>query len=183
MNRIQFDRRKRKKSYLIPLVILVLLYFIIPIFLINRGSNLIEKANIKIDNKGVFAPTVEFYNGLAFLNTAAAFPGFGKWSENIRETSGEQMKKSYEFNFRKLCISLTNKDFNESEIIEVNFNNVTLPNSIIIKTGDKDSILNTEIPINDSISGYIDSVYCIPWARFFEKMKLDETGLHPICKK
>ncbi len=87
MSTIQFERRKKKKIFLFPLLVLVLLYISIPLILINKGSKLMEKAKVKIQQKEILAPTTEFYNGMTFLNTASAFPGFSFWSDNIIKSS------------------------------------------------------------------------------------------------
>ena len=103
MSRIQFERKKRTKGYLIPLVVILLLYFTIPIYLINKGNNILTTANEKINQDEIYGPTVEFYNGIAFLNTAAAFPGFEGWAKSIEKSSVEKMIVIQEFEFKKLC--------------------------------------------------------------------------------
>jgi len=132
MSRIQFERRKRKKGYLIPLVIIVLLYFMIPIFLINKGNDLIAKANEAMKRSKVFSPPLEFYNGIAFLNTAAAFPGFGKWSENIEKSTTDQMINQQDIQFKKLCLSFLENKLSDS--IEISFNKKIAPSVIKIKS-------------------------------------------------
>jgi hypothetical protein len=187
MNRIQFERKKRKKTYLIPLLLVVLLLYItIPVFLINKGSDLLVKANERMSQSEVYSPTVEFYNGIAFLNTAAAFPGFGSWSKSVEKTSIEKMIKSQDAQFEKLCLSFLKKEmtaenaFPDSSEVVVGGRDVS---KIFVKSFFADSSSTSTITLNDSILNKIDSLYCKNWEKFFDKTKMDKANLFSICKK
>ena len=181
MSRIQFERRKRKKGYLIPLFIIVLLYFMIPIFLINKGNDLLAKADVEMKKSDIFSPPIEFYNGTAFLSTAAAFPGFGGWSGTIKESSIEQMISQQEVQFEKLCKNMLNKTISDS--IEISFNKENDPWFINIKELQSDSSKANIIELNDSTLRIVNINYCEPWTNFFEKTKTDKSLLHSFCEK
>jgi hypothetical protein len=186
MSRIQFERRKRKKGYLIPLVIILLLYFTIPIFLVNKGSSLLTKANERMNENEVFGPTVEFYNGVAFLNTAAAFPGFGGWAKGIEESSTEKMVKLQESQFEKFCQNLLKNEltaenaFPDSTAVVISGGDK--PVELFVKSYFADSSKTSTISLNDSILSEIDSLYCKQWNKFFEKTTADKSRLFSICK-
>lgn len=180
MSRIQFERRKRKKVLLVPVLIILALYFIIPIFLINKGSDLLDKSIKKIEQKDIVSPGIEFYNGMAFINTAASFPGFGKWSENIIESKVEKVIKLQDAEFTELCLSLLPnvkliKDSVQYEVIIEQQNE-----AIKLKPAGQDSVYTIEL--NELTKNKIDSVYCKPWNEFFIKTKSDKTRLHTLCK-
>ncbi len=186
MSRIQFERRKRKKGYLIPLVVILLLYFLIPIYLINKGSSLLTNANKKMDEKEIFAPTVEFFNGVAFLNTAAAFPGFGGWAKGIEESSTEKMVMLQESQFEKLCQNLlkgkltAENAFPDSTAVVISGGDK--PVELFVKSYFADSSITNTISLNDSILTKINSLYCQQWKKFFEKTTADKSRLFSICK-
>lgn len=178
MSRIQFDRKKKKKNYVIPLVIIVLLYLIIPIYLISKGNTLIDKAFEKVNQADVFSPTVEFYNGLAFLNTAAAFPGFGGWSGTVEEESVEKMLVLQEKEFEEMCASILDVALPDS--VEINYAKNEQDPTLDIKNVLTDSIQS--VSLNDSVLNAISNNYCQPWIKFFDKTKSDKTRLHPFCE-
>ncbi|MDF1549130.1 MAG: hypothetical protein P1P88_14995 [Bacteroidales bacterium] len=181
MGRIQFKRSKKKKSYLIPLVIVLLLYFIIPVYLINKGSDLVKISLTKIENGTVYSPPVEFYNGISFLSTAAAFPGFGKWAENIIDGSVEKMSEQQDKQFNKLCVRFL-KDVNDlQEGVEISFVKLQNPGILQFKNEKTDSMLY-ELSLNDSLLAILDSTYCKPWTKFYNKTKQELTKIHLYCK-
>ncbi len=186
MSRIQFERRKRKKGYLIPLVVILLLYFTIPIFLINKGNDLLSKANERMSEREVFGPTVEFYNGIAFLNTAAAFPGFSGWAKGIAESSIEKMVKMQEFQFEKLCQNLLKNKLTAKNAFpdstSVVISGGDNPSELFVKSFFADSSLTSTISLNDSILTEINTHYCQQWTKFFEKTTTDKSRLFSICK-
>lgn len=187
MSRIQFERKKRKKGYLIPMVVILLLYFTIPIFLINKGSALLSKADERIKESEVYSPTVEFYNGITFLSTAASFPGFGGWSGSIEASSIEKMIKLQEGQFEKFCFNLLKNKLTEEKAFpdssRVVFSGGEKPKELFVKLYFADTSITSTIEMNDSILVEIDSLYCQPWTKFFEKTKADKSRLFSICKK
>ena len=188
MSRIQFERRRRKKTYLIPLLLVVLLLYVtIPIFLINKGSDLLVKAEERMNEGEIYSPTVEFYNGIAFLNTAASFPGFGGWSKSVEKASAEKMIKLQNTQFEKLCqnflkneMTIDNAFPDSSKVVIAGGEK---PSEVFVKSFFPDTTLTKKISLNDSIFNKIDSLYCKSWTKFFEKTKTDKAKLFSICKK
>ncbi len=180
MSRLQFERKKKKKLYVIPLIIIVLLYVTIPVVLINKGSKLLEKAKTKLEQPDVYSPTVEFYNGLAFLSTAASFPGFSFWANSIVEPTTNEIIKTQDSKLKCLMVNILPEKFinlDNSKITKSTENNLT-----IIKIEDQDS-LPKSVVLGDSLLHEIDSVYIRGWNKFFEKTNADKSKLHSFCKK
>ncbi len=180
MSRIQFERRKKKRMFLLPLVVLLLLYIAIPTILINKGSKLLNKAQSKIEQADVYAPTVEFYNGMTFLQTASSFPGFSFWADNVIESSVGKLASLQETKLKALLISKINKTNKEVENISIHKkqdNNKRFLH-IITKAGAK-----IELELSDSLLTTIDSSYCRGWTKFFDKTGSDKSKLHSICKQ
>lgn len=180
MNRLHLERKKKKKLYIIPLLIIVLLYVTIPIVLINKGSKLLEKASIKINELEVYSPTVEFYNGLAFLQTAASFPGFAYWSDALIESSGKEMIKKQEPKAKMLIIRILHD--NDLEVDNIIIDKSADNNKPLIQIIKSDST-KTTIELTDSLSHTIDSLYCKGWNKFFEKTQSDKSKLYLLCKQ
>lgn len=179
MSRIQFERKKHKKGYIIPLAIILLLYFTIPVFLINKGSGLIDNSLTKMKKGDSYGPTVEYYNGISFLSTAASFPGFARWSENIVESSVNQMLDEQNSQFNRLCTKLINEEI-DPDNVKIIFDKGQTPIILNVKTGKTDSLARS-IELNDSLQRYIDSAFCAPWIKFVDRNKLDKSKIHLFC--
>ncbi|MCF6241212.1 MAG: hypothetical protein L3J74_07695 [Bacteroidales bacterium] len=81
MSSIEFKHRSNnRKTWLVPLIIIALLYLSIPILLINKGKDSFEKAGLAIENNLIQAGN--YYNsGIIFTDLAENFPGFSAWAK------------------------------------------------------------------------------------------------------
>ncbi len=180
MSRIQFERRKKKSMFLLPLVVLLLLYIAIPTILINKGSKLLNKAQSKIEQADVYAPTVEFYNGMTFLQTASSFPGFSFWADNVIESSVKKLASLQEPKFKALITSNVDKAGKDIKDVYIHTNETNSKRFLHIDTKAGAKI---ELELSDSLLTTIDSSYCKEWTKFFDKTGADKSQLNSICKQ
>ncbi len=176
MDRIQFQRRSKKKVFLLPLLVIVLLYITIPAVLINKGSKQLEKSKQIIKKDEVYAPSVEFYNGMAFLQTASSFPGFSFWTENVLSSTIKELLSHKDEKLKMLVLSKLNKNKLELKNISISKNKPQI--NIISNNGQQ-----LEIELPDSLLNQIYTIYCKPWEKFFEKTKSDKSNINDICKR
>ncbi len=180
MSSIQFERRKKKKLFFLPLVVLLLLYVAIPSILISKGSKLMEAAQAKITEKSVYAPTTEFFNGLTFLETAASFPGFGFWANNVRNSSVKKLLKYKDIKLKEFVVKNLKPEVKSLENVKIIGKNAE--NKAVLQIISNDSI-QSELSLSDSLLMKIDSIYCKTWLKFIKKTNTDKSQINDICKE
>ncbi len=176
MSRIRFERRTKKKLFLLPLLVILLLYITIPVVLINKGSKQLEKAEQIMNKNDVYSPPTEFYNGMAFLQTASSIPGFAFWADNILASTTKKMIEQKDNKLKLFLVSEMSGQQSDSEVV------IDSIKKGVVYLKSQDGIVK-KIELNDSLLDKIDSVYCQSWHIFFEKNKLDKSTIHTLCKK
>ncbi len=106
MSDIQFRHpQNKRKTWLIPLIIIILLYLSIPVLLINKGNDSFEKAISAMENNLIQAGN--YYNsGIIFTDLAGNFPGFSAWAKKTALKGKEEIINS----FKRRCEELKNKN-------------------------------------------------------------------------
>ncbi len=109
MTNLQFrHRQNKKKTWMIPLIIIVLLYLTIPILLINKGEDSFDKAVSAIESNLIQAGN--YYNsGIVFTDLAGNFPGFSAWAKKTALQGKEKIMNS----FKRRCEELKKKNIKE----------------------------------------------------------------------
>lgn len=180
MSNIQFKRiehKKRKKLFLFPVLVLLLLYIAIPSILINKGSKQLKKANEEIRKSEVYAPSTEFYNGIAFLQTASSVPGFAFWAEAMLDDEINKFQKYKDFKLKKLVIKRLNlKNVSWKQV------NIVKNNSITVLKINSPNSAKKEIELPLKLLNEIDTLYCQKWLKFFTKTNTDKKKINVVCK-
>jgi hypothetical protein len=109
MSSIQFKQHPNKrKTWLFPLIIIVLLYLTIPILLINKGKDSFDKAAMTIESDVIKA--ANYYNsGFVFTDLAESFPGFAAWAEKTAINGKNKIVSRYS----EKCKEIQNKNEDE----------------------------------------------------------------------
>lgn len=184
MDSIRFQRNKRSKSYIIPLIVIVLLYLLIPILLISKGEGFIDQAIDDLNSDSLYSPPIGFYNGHAFLQTAESFPGFSKWARRVAKSSYDELIEIQDRKFKQLCLQYFNyqPDSMELDSIKIDVDRQK-DYAIIIYRGSINGIeSNRELKLDDSLINLIDSAYCKGWNVFFKKFNVDSSKINPFCR-
>jgi hypothetical protein len=109
MNNIEFKHQPNKrKTWLFPLIIIVLLYLTIPILLINKGKDSFDKSSLAIEND--VAKAANYCNsGFIFTDLAENFPGFSAWAKKTAENGKNKIMNIY----TEKCKEIKNKSKDE----------------------------------------------------------------------
>lgn len=106
MSDIQFRQQQNKrKTWMIPLIIIVLLYLTIPTLLINKGADSFDKADLAIEKNLIQAGNY-YSSGLVFTDLALNFPGFSSWAKKTALKGKEKIISSY----RQKCKEIKNSE-------------------------------------------------------------------------
>lgn len=177
MSRLSFDhQQKKRKTWLFPLIVIILLYISIPYLLINSGSNAIDSAFAKMGNKAIELPEKQYSTGIVLISFAEMFPGFTNWSKRIKEKSNEKMLVIYKQKYSEKSIKLFKKISNyeqefDSLSVKYEHNEVqTYMNVIIYKEKEKE---NLKILIPNEEKTNLQNDFCSVWADFFKKAKMN----------
>jgi len=179
MTRLRFEKHnKKKKTWIFPLIVIVLLYITIPIILMNRGSVSIEKNFDLLKADSIIAPTNEYFAGIAFYETASVFPGFTKWADNKKNKSKQKMIDIYKIKSYLFKVEIYK---------ELSKDNITKYDSVIIKTdGNIKTIFinkkDKEFVISDSLNLLYKTQFCKKWEKVFNKSEIKELINCEICK-
>ena len=98
-------RQSNKKTWIVPLIIIGLLYITIPVMLINRGSENYDKA-LDIINKDTEQSAKLYKTAYVFIDLAESFPGFSSWANKIKTNADKKITTIY----NKECKELKNKN-------------------------------------------------------------------------
>jgi len=94
MSEFQFKQAAKRKTWIFPLIIIILLYLTIPVLLINKGTNNFEKAVNELDYDLIKAAS--YYNaGVVFTDFATNFPGFSIWAKSVKEKNTVQLEHTF----------------------------------------------------------------------------------------
>ncbi len=109
MNSIQFKHQPNKrKTWLFPLIIIVLLYLTIPILLINKGKDSFDKASLTIESDVIKAANY-CNSGFVFTDLAESFPGFSAWAKKTAINGKNKIMNIY----TEKCKEIQNKSEDE----------------------------------------------------------------------
>ena len=95
MSELQFRHQQAKrKTWLLPLIVIVLLYITIPFLLINKGNDSFKKAIPEI--KQNLEKAGNLYNsGVVFTDFGSKFPGFSGWAKSLQKEAKEKIISEY----------------------------------------------------------------------------------------
>lgn len=179
MARLRFEKnKKKKKTWIFPLIAILLLYLTIPIILMNRGSVSIEKSFELLKSDTILTPTNEYYAGIAFYKTALVFPGFNNWANKKITESTKKLSEIYKSKVHLFKIIIY-KDLSK--------HNITKLDSVIIKTdGNIKKIFiqnhEKEFVISDSLNLLYKEQFCEKWKKVFKKIDINKSIDCEICK-
>ena len=178
MTRLRFEKQnKKKKTWIFPLIVIVLLYISIPIILMNKGSVSVEKSFELLKKDSILVPVNEYFAGIAFYETASVFPGFTKWANKKINQSNQKM-----IDIHKTKSYLLKKSIYE----ELSMDNITKSDSVIIKIDDNIKTIlinkqNKEFVISDSLSLLYQTQFCEKWKKVFNKAEVKKSINCEIC--
>lgn len=186
MAQINFrHQQKKRKTWLLPLIIIVLLYISIPFMLIMKGDESIKKGIFETEKKEVLTPSLKYNKGLVFLETAEAFPGFDSWAKNIKRNSAKKMLEIYSVKCKQKSIDVflqISKYSDQYDSLNVNFNRSTefvILNASIFSGKEKKNI---KITIPSKISNKINDEFCNVWKVFLTNLEIEIPEPNLICK-
>ncbi len=177
MNKLKFEKYStKKKTWLYPLIVIILLYITIPVVLINRASVAIEKSNKLLETDSVIAPTNEYFASITFFETASLFPGFGKLANKQISKINKKMLEIYKIKTTKIKVDIY-EELSKSNVLKTDSITIKKKGGIkkIFKSKDKEFI------ISDSLNLQYKNRFCKKWNKFFEKAKLTNTNICKIC--
>ncbi|MBN1252825.1 MAG: hypothetical protein JXR51_14600 [Bacteroidales bacterium] len=187
MSKLRFEKHnKKRKTWIFPLIVILLLYITIPVVLMSKGSSAIENTFKNLESDTVYTPSNEYFAGITFFETASVFPGFNKWANNRISLSKNKMLNIYKDKCNainmKIYRELSNKELISTDLVFVKFaeNNKTQINLICLN---KDQNIEQEFIIPNSILTNYQSNFCLNWKVFFEKSKINQSELISICNK
>jgi len=178
MTKLRFEKNKtKKKTWIFPLIVIMLLYITIPIVLMNRGNISIEKNYKLLETDTIIAPTNDYFAGITFFETASVFPGFSNWANNRIEKSNKKMLEIYKIKANKIKFDIY-KELSKTNASKTDSITIIKEDNIkkIVKNKDKEFI------ISDSLNLQYQNRFCDKWNKFFEKAKLKNTNICKICK-
>ncbi|RLD62170.1 MAG: hypothetical protein DRI95_13385 [Bacteroidetes bacterium] len=186
MSKIHFNhQQKKRKTWLLPLIVIILLYISIPFLLIQSGDETIKAAISKTENHKLEVPSKEYSKAVVFLQIAEAFPGFTTWSKQIQQSSNKKMLNIYQLKCQqkgtKLFIQLNDNPV-EYDSLLVSFESVEESlslNATIYSKGEKE---NLKVVLPDELSKELKIEFCDVWRKFFEDYKIDIPKNNSICK-
>ncbi len=186
MSQIQFHhQQKKRKTWLLPLIVIVLLYVSIPFLLVQQGDKTMEKAITQTENEKVETPSKEFAKAVVFLQIAEVFPGFAAWAEQIQHSSTEKIRTIYELKCAQksteLFLQISEYD-TEYDSLVVNFDysdDVFFLNAVIFSDGKKENI-KVEFP--DEERTKLKTSFCDVWEKFFTDFEINVPKNNSICK-
>jgi len=176
---IRFEKHKKKsKTWLFPLIAIILLYITIPIVLINRGNVALENNFELLEYDSIIAPTKYYFAGIAFFETALVFPGFSTWATNMIAKSNKKMIDIY---------IIKNYNIKVDIYKELSKENITNTDSVIITIEDniKKILIDKqkeEFIISDSLCLSYENIFCEKWNVFLKKVKFNTKNICKICK-
>jgi len=95
MNEFQFKQAAKRKTWIFPLIVIVLLYITIPVLLINKGGNNFEKALTYASSDPIQAANY-FNSANVFSDFAGNFPGFSGWANSLINRSKQKVQAVYQ---------------------------------------------------------------------------------------
>ena len=176
MSHLRFThQQKKRKTWLFPLIVIILLYLSIPFLLIQRGDEALKRAISQTEDEQIEVPSKEYVAGIAFLEIAEAFPGFTAWAKTIQKSSNKKMLEIYELKCRhkssELFKQLSNYT-NEYDSLSIHFehdNEAIYLNAIVFSNQEKE---NLKIEIPDEMRDELQSNFCNVWEEFFLSLKV-----------
>jgi len=185
MNSINFNhQQKKRKTWLFPLIVIVLLYISIPFLLINSGTNAIETAFEKTKAKSVELPAKQYSTGIVLIEFAEMFPGFTNWSKQIKEQSNKKMLHIY----HQKCNDKSIKLFNQLSDYEQNFDSLSFQYEYIGKQMYMKAVVfegqnreNIKILIPEKQKNELQDNFCAVWNKFFNQVKISTVN-NLICQ-
>jgi len=185
MNRINFNhQQKKRKTWLFPLIVIILLYISIPFLLINSGTNAIEIALKKTEAKAVELPAKQYSTGIVLIGFAQMFPGFTNWAKQIKEQSNKKMLNVY----NQKCNDKSIKLFTQLSEYEQNFDSLAFQYTytheqmymkvIIFEGPDKETL---KILIPEKQKNELQNNFCAVWNNFLNQVKISKAD-NPICQ-
>lgn len=128
MNTIQFRHKPNKrKTWLFPLLIIILLYLTIPVLLINKAKDSFDKASLTIESD-VSKAANYFKSGRVFSELAENFPGFSAWAKKTSTNGLDEIIKIY----AQKCNEIQNKSDEEQNKFCAEWNNFAKKTSVKI---------------------------------------------------
>jgi hypothetical protein len=185
MSHLRFNHQQRKrKTWLLPLIVIILLYVSIPFLLIQRGEESLEKAISQTENKMVEIPSKEYGSGIVFLEIAEVFPGFTTWAKQIRNRSNEKMQEIYNVKCRNKSTELFKlySDTIQYDSLSVHFEHtgeLFYLNAVVFTNQKKE---NMKILLPDEPKNELENDFCDIWKEFFQKHDINVPKNNSICQ-
>lgn len=186
MSHLRFThQQKKRKTWLFPLIVIILLYISIPFLLIQRGDEAIKNAISQTEDKKVEIPSKEYNVGIVFLEIAETFPGFTAWAKQIQERSNKKMLDIYELKcshksselFRQ--ISNYTKEYDSLTVHFEHSNEVLYLNAIVFRNQEKESL---KIMVSDELKNELQIKFCNIWKEFFLNLNVILPKNNSICQ-
>ncbi|MEN8120786.1 MAG: hypothetical protein ABFS35_10590 [Bacteroidota bacterium] len=186
MSYLRFNhQQKKRKTWLFPLIVIILLYVSIPFLLIQRGDETLKKAISQTESEKMETPSKDYNAGIVFLEIAEAFPGFTAWAKQIQKSSGQKMLEIYELK----CTQKSSELFrqisnytNEYDSLSVHFkysNEVLYLNAIVFKDQEKE---NMKIMVSNELRNELQIKFCNVWKKFFLNLNVIVPKHNSICQ-
>ncbi|RLD80148.1 MAG: hypothetical protein DRJ10_07820 [Bacteroidetes bacterium] len=185
MSKLHFRyQQKKRKTWVLPLIVIVLLYVSIPFLLIQSGDEALKKAISETEKPEQEIPSEEYAKALTFLQIAEAFPGFTTWAKQIQQSSNEKMLNIYQLKCEQKSIEIfsqINKYSANYDSLLINiehFEKSVLLNAVIFSKGEKENI-KTLLP--SELKNELETTFCDVWRTFFKNYKIDIPKNNSIC--
>lgn len=184
MSRLSFNhQQKKRKTWLFPLIVIILLYISIPFLLINSGTKAIDTAIVKMGSQDILLPEKQYITGVMLINFAEMFPGFSNWSKQIRKGSNKKIIIIY----RQKCRAKSQELFQQISGYEQEFDSLNINfeytesqmymAAAIFKGNNKE---NLKILVSKEQKDKLEKKFCAVWADFFNKIKTSPVN-NSIC--
>ncbi|OQY01769.1 MAG: hypothetical protein B6I20_07495 [Bacteroidetes bacterium 4572_117] len=186
MNSLRLNHQpKKRKTWLFPLIVIILLYFTIPFVLIQRGDDSLNNAISETEVQSVELPSKKYKEGIVFIEIAESFPGYTAWAKQIKQKAGKQMQNIYKIKCDYKSKQLFNKISSETtsyDSLSVNFEklgDIKFLNAAVYRKKNKENI---KIAIPKDLETELQDKFCRVWDEFFQDLQINTKNNNSICQ-